>query len=59
MNYKFLIFLWKIFLHTNISVLYKDIWICREHYLNVGDGGEIGLYERANDIPIINIEQWK
>ena len=47
------------FLHINISVLYKDIWICREHYLNVGDGGEIGLYERANNIPIINVEQWK
>ena len=47
------------FLYANISVLYKDIWIWRGHYLNVGDGGEIGLYERAGNIPIINIEQWE
>ena len=58
-NYKFLTFLWKNFLHANISVLYKNIWIVRGHYLNIGAGGEIGLYERASNIPIINVEQWE
>ena len=35
------------------------VWIWRGHYLNCGDGGEIGLYERPHTISKINVEQWE